>query len=48
MLFGDVPSWPFQLAIPVGFALIAWRYAVYTVLAARGTMPRRPTEGGAH
>lgn len=48
MLFGDVPSWPFQLAIPVGFALIAWRYAVYTVLAARGTMPRRPTEGGTH
>lgn len=48
ILFGDVPAWPFQLAIPVGFALIAWRYAVYTVLAARGALPRRSTEGGAH
>ena len=45
MLFGDVPAWPFQLAIPLGFGLIAWRYAVYTVLAARGTLPRRPSEG---
>lgn len=45
-LFGDIPAWPFQLAIPLGFALIAWRYAVYTVLAARGTLPRRPIEGG--
>lgn len=47
-LFGDVPAWPFQLAIPLGFGLIAWRYAVYTVLAARGAMPRRPTEGQTH
>lgn len=48
VLFADVPAWPFQLAIPVGFGLIAWRYAVYTALAARGALPRRPTEGGAH
>jgi TRAP-type C4-dicarboxylate transport system permease small subunit len=45
LLFGEVPAWPFQLAIPLGFGLIAWRYAVYTVLAGRGTLPRRPTEG---
>ena len=48
LLFGEVPAWPFQLAIPLGFGLIAWRYAVYTVLAARGTLPRRPSEGSAH
>lgn len=48
MLFGAVPAWPFQLAIPLGFGLIAWRYAVYTVYAARGTLPRRPSERGAH
>jgi TRAP-type C4-dicarboxylate transport system permease small subunit len=47
-LFGEVPAWPFQLAIPLGFGLIAWRYAVYTVLAGRGTLPRRPTTEGAH
>jgi TRAP-type C4-dicarboxylate transport system permease small subunit len=45
MLFGEVPAWPFRLAIPFGFGLIAWRYAVYTVLAARGTLPRRAVEG---
>jgi TRAP-type C4-dicarboxylate transport system permease small subunit len=48
VLFGDVPAWPFQLAIPLGFALIAWRYALYTVLAARGALPRRPVEGQTH
>jgi len=48
VLFGAVPSWPFQLAIPLGFGLIAWRYAVYAVYAARGELPQRPTERGAH
>lgn len=32
-LLGPVPGWVFQVVIPVGFALIAWRYAVFTVRA---------------
>lgn len=29
VLFGSLPAWPFQAVMPVGFALIAWRYAVW-------------------
>ena len=28
VLLGDLPAWPFQAIMPVGFALIAYRYLV--------------------
>lgn len=28
-LLGDLPAWWFQLVLPVAFALMAWRYALY-------------------
>jgi len=31
LLMNDLPAWPFQAILPVGFALIAWRYAVWSV-----------------
>ena len=37
-LLGPVPGWVFQTIIPLGFALISWRYAVYTVVAAQATL----------
>jgi len=37
-LLGPVPGWVFQTIIPIGFGLIAWRYAVYTVVAAHATL----------
>jgi len=30
--FADLPAWPFQLIMPVGFGLMAVRFAVYTVV----------------
>jgi TRAP-type C4-dicarboxylate transport system permease small subunit len=36
-LLGPVPGWVFQTIIPLGFGLIAWRYAVFTVIALRAT-----------
>lgn len=29
-IFGDLPVWPFQSVLPVGFALIAYRYLIAT------------------
>ena len=29
-VLGGLPAWPFEAIIPVGFGLIAWRYAVFT------------------
>jgi TRAP-type C4-dicarboxylate transport system permease small subunit len=37
-LLGPVPGWVFQTIIPLGFGLIAWRYAVYTAVAVRSTL----------
>ena len=31
VLLGQVPAWWLQLALPVGFALLTWRYAVFGV-----------------
>jgi len=31
VLLGGVPAWPLQAVLPVGFGLIAWRYALFTV-----------------
>lgn len=30
-MLGDFPAWVLQLVLPVGFALIAWRYAVFAL-----------------
>jgi len=31
VLLGDIPAWLLQAVLPVGFALIAWRYFRFTV-----------------
>jgi len=31
VLLGRVPAWLLQLALPIGFALLTWRYAVFSV-----------------
>ena len=31
LLLGDYPAWWFQIVLPVGFALIAWRYMLLTL-----------------
>jgi len=31
VLLGGVPAWPLQAVLPVGFGLIAWRYALFTL-----------------
>lgn len=42
-VLGGLPAWLFELIIPFGFGLIAWRYAVFTLrdlcLLARGERP---------
>ena len=30
-LLGGVPAWPLQAVMPLGFALIAWRYSILAV-----------------
>jgi TRAP-type C4-dicarboxylate transport system permease small subunit len=37
-MLGDIPAWILQLVLPVGFALIAWRYGLF---ALRGLLGRR-------
>lgn len=34
--FAGLPAWPFQLIMPLGFALIALRFAIRTLIAATG------------
>jgi len=31
VLLGWVPAWMLQLALPIGFGLLTWRYAVFTI-----------------
>ena len=31
VLLGGIPAWLLQAVLPVGFALIAWRYALFTL-----------------
>lgn len=31
VLLGQVPAWLLQLALPMGFGLLTWRYAVFSV-----------------
>ena len=33
VLLGNHPAWVFQVILPVGFSIMAWRYAVRTVAA---------------
>ena len=40
-LLGNVPAWIPQLILPVGFALISWRYLVFSI---RGMLGRQRTE----
>jgi len=40
VLLGSVPAWIPQAVLPVGFALIAWRYALFA-LAETGSLLRR-------
>ena len=37
-IFGDLPVWPFQAVLPVGFALITYRYLVCAVIQLRTLM----------
>ncbi len=39
-MLGDMPAWLLQLVLPIGFALISWRYALFALQAILGT--RRP------
>lgn len=45
-LLGPVPGWVFQTIIPLGFGLIAWRYAHHTVVAAHSTLYGKLPEQG--
>jgi TRAP-type C4-dicarboxylate transport system permease small subunit len=40
-LFGDFPTWPFQLILPVGFAVMTFRF----ILKAAAPLPEPPVEG---
>ncbi len=31
VLLGDVPAWLLQLVLPIGFGLISWRYALFSL-----------------
>lgn len=42
-LLGDVPAWIPQAVLPIGFALIAWRFAVLAVRAALSALRSEPT-----
>jgi TRAP-type C4-dicarboxylate transport system permease small subunit len=43
-LLGGVPAWMLQLVLPIGFALIAYRYALFTLKELRRVLrPRDPT-----
>jgi TRAP-type C4-dicarboxylate transport system permease small subunit len=39
MAFGSVPTWTLQLVLPIGFAIVAFRFGLQTIL------PREPAGG---
>lgn len=41
VLLGSLPAWPLQAILPVGFALITWRYLIWTCRRALGLLPGR-------
>jgi len=42
-MLGDFPAWLLQLVLPVGFALIGWRYAVFALKGVFGQRVERTT-----
>lgn len=42
-MLGDFPAWILQMVLPVGFALIAWRYAVFALKGMTGQRVERTT-----
>jgi TRAP-type C4-dicarboxylate transport system permease small subunit len=44
VLLGGVPAWLLQLVLPVGFGLIAYRYALFSARDAAGLMRGPPRE----
>lgn len=42
-MLGDFPAWILQLVLPVGFTLIAWRYAVFALKGVFGQRVERTT-----
>jgi len=42
VLLGNVPAWLLQAILPVGFALISWRYLLFTIRGVRGQASREP------
>jgi len=43
LILGDVPAWYLQAALPLGFALIAWRYLVFVLFDLVGLFRREAT-----
>jgi TRAP-type C4-dicarboxylate transport system permease small subunit len=43
LLLGGIPAWLLQAVLPVGFALISWRYALFTLRSVRSLL--RPEAG---
>jgi TRAP-type C4-dicarboxylate transport system permease small subunit len=44
VLLGNIPAWILQAVLPVGFALIAWRYSLFTLKNLYGLFHREPAE----
>ena len=42
VLLGDTPAWILQSVLPVGFGLITWRYAVFTLQEGLGLFRKEP------
>lgn len=44
VLLGGVPAWILQAVLPIGFALIAWRYSLFTLKDFFGLFRKEATE----
>lgn len=44
LLLGNVPAWILQSVLPIGFGLVSWRYAVFTVHELLGLFGRKTSE----
>ena len=42
LILGDVPAWWLQSVLPVGFGLIAWRYALFFLREIASLLVRKP------
>lgn len=43
VLLGQVPAWMLQMVLPLGFALITWRYSLFTVGGLLRMLQRKPS-----